>query len=57
MGLLFALADPQIGAAISAMHADPAHRWTLQTLAERAGMSRSSFALKFKQTVGAAPMD
>jgi AraC-like DNA-binding protein len=39
------------------MHAAPARRWTLQTLAEVAGMSRSSFAVKFKQTVGAAPMD
>jgi len=34
------------------MHDDPAHRWTLQKLAERVGMSRSIFALKFKQTVG-----
>jgi AraC-like DNA-binding protein len=57
VGWLFALADKQMGAAISAMHADPAHRWTLQALAERVGMSRSSFALKFKETVGAAPMD
>jgi AraC-like DNA-binding protein len=54
---LFALADKQMGAAISAMHADPAHPWTLQELAHRAGMSRSSFALKFKETVGASPMD
>jgi AraC-like DNA-binding protein len=46
-----------MGAAISAMHADPGHPWTLQTLAARAGMSRSSFALKFKATVGKAPME
>jgi AraC-like DNA-binding protein len=57
IGWLFALADRQMGAAISAMHEDPAQRWTLQTLAERAGMSRSSFAEKFKQTVGTAPME
>lgn len=57
VGWLFALADRQMGAAINAMHADPAHRWTLQELAEQAGMSRSSFALKFKATVGASPMD
>ena len=50
VGWLFALADKQIGAAIGAMHDDPAHGWTLQTLAERAGMSRSTFALKFKAT-------
>jgi AraC-like DNA-binding protein len=57
VGWLFALADKQIGAAISAMHADPAHPWTLQTLAQRVHMSRSSFALKFKQSVGASAMD
>ena len=57
VGWLFALADKQMGAAISAMHADPAQRWTLQTLAEQTGMSRSSFALKFKQTVGTSPLD
>ncbi len=57
VGWLFALADKQMSAAINAMHDDPAHRWTLQALAERAGMSRSTFALKFKETVGASPMD
>ncbi len=57
VGWLFALADRQMSAAIGAMHGDPAFRWTLQALAEQAGMSRSSFALKFKATVGASPMD
>ena len=57
VGWLFALADKQLAAAINAMHEDPAHRWTLGELAERAGMSRSIFALKFKRKVGASPMD
>ena len=57
VGWLFALADKQMGAAISSIHDDPAHRWTLQALAESAGMSRSTFALKFKATVGASPME
>ncbi len=57
MGWLSALADKQMSAAINAMHDDPAHRWTLQELAERAGMSRSTFAVKFKQTVGTTPME
>src|SRR5271165_702498 len=57
VGWLFALADRQMGAAINAMHDEPAHRWTLQTLAERAGMSRTTFTLKFKETVGTSPMD
>jgi AraC-like DNA-binding protein len=57
VGWLFALADKQMGAAISSLHDDPAHGWTLQELAERVGMSRSTFALKFKETVGASPME
>jgi AraC-like DNA-binding protein len=57
VGWLFALADPQMSASINAMHQHPARRWTLQALAEQAGMSRSSFAQKFKETVGATPMD
>jgi AraC-like DNA-binding protein len=56
-GWLFALADRQIGTAIGAMHAEPARRWTLQQLAAMTGMSRSSFAERFKEKVGAAPMD
>jgi AraC-like DNA-binding protein len=57
VGWLFALADKQMGAVISAMHADPAHPWRLQALAERAGMSRSTFAVKFKTKVGKSPME
>jgi AraC-like DNA-binding protein len=57
VGWLFALADKQMSAAIGGMHDDPAHRWTLQELAKRAGMSRSTFALKFKETVGASPLE
>lgn len=57
IGWLFALGDRQMGAAIGAMHEDPARRWTLAELATLAGMSRSSFALRFKETVGSSPMD
>ncbi len=57
IGWLFALADRRMSAAIGAMHASPARRWTLQALAEQAGMSRTSFALRFKATVGLSPMD
>jgi AraC-like DNA-binding protein len=57
VGWLFALADRQMSAAITAMHDDPAQRWTLQKLAQIAGMSRSIFAQKFKDTVGEPPME
>jgi AraC-like DNA-binding protein len=57
VGWLFALADKQMSAAITAMHDDPAQRWTLQALAQIAGMSRSIFARKFKDTVGEPPIE
>jgi AraC-like DNA-binding protein len=57
VGWLFALADKQMRETIACMHDNPGHRWTLQELAERVGMSRSIFALKFKETVGETPMD
>jgi AraC-like DNA-binding protein len=56
VGWLFALADQQMSVAIYSMHDDPAHPWNLQELAERVGMSRSSFAQKFKETVGESPI-
>ncbi len=57
VGWLFALADRRMSAALAAMHGDPARAWTLQQLARCAGMSRSTFALRFKETVGTSPMD
>jgi AraC-like DNA-binding protein len=57
VGWLFALADKQMGAAINSMHETPARRWTLQDLAGHVGMSRSSFAQRFKETVGESPME
>ena len=57
VGWLFALADRRMSVAITAMHEEPAHPWTLAELGRRAGMSRSSFALRFKATVGVAPME
>ncbi|WP_435953772.1 AraC family transcriptional regulator [Dryocola sp. BD626] len=57
VGWLFALADKQMSAAISCMHDDPGHSWTLQSLAARVGMSRSVFARRFKETVGTAPIE
>jgi len=57
VGWFFALADKQMNSAIAAMHDQPGHPWTLQSLAERVGMSRSAFAQRFKQTVGSTPME
>jgi AraC-like DNA-binding protein len=56
-GWLSALSDKYMSIAIAAMHNHPGYRWTLQTLAERVGMSRSVFALRFREIVGATPME
>lgn len=51
-GWLFALADRKISMAIALMHEQPARRWSLGDLAAAVGMSRSSFAVRFKDKVG-----
>jgi AraC-like DNA-binding protein len=56
-GWLSALSDKHMSIAIVSMHNDPGHPWTLQSLAERVGMSRSVFALRFPETVGTTPME
>jgi AraC-like DNA-binding protein len=55
-GWLFALADPRLRAAVGAMHRAPGHRWTVGTLAAEAAMSRTAFALRFRQVAGVTPM-
>jgi AraC-like DNA-binding protein len=57
VGWLFALTDKQMAAAINAMHDDPGQPWRLQALAQRACMSRSTFAQKFREKVGISPME
>jgi AraC-like DNA-binding protein len=57
VGWLFALADQQLCIAMTAMHERPGYRWTVQELAERACMSRSAFALRFKEKVGTSVME
>lgn len=56
-GLIAGLRDPQIAGALHAMHSDVRHGWTVAELARRAGMSRSSFAARFAETLGHAPME
>jgi len=51
-GWLGALADQQIGHAITLIHRDPAREWTVATLADELAMSRSAFAARFTELVG-----
>lgn len=57
MGWLRALSDGRISRALSLMHEQPARRWTLTDLAGKIGMSRTSFAVRFKACVGLPPLE
>jgi len=57
LGWLAALGNAQVGAALRAMHHSPAHPWSVEALAEVAGMSRSAFAPRFKAQVGETPLE
>lgn len=54
-GMLSGLAHPRLRAALVAMHEAPSREWSLEALAEQAGMSRSAFAGTFRDTVGTTP--
>lgn len=56
-GALAALSDPKLAKAVTAMHQAPARVWSLETLADEAGMSRTRFAEHFRVVVGTTPMD
>jgi AraC-like DNA-binding protein len=43
--------------AMGSIHQDSGRPWTLQSLVERVGMSRSVFAFCFRDTVGTTPME
>ncbi|MDN5928307.1 MAG: AraC family transcriptional regulator [Hyphomicrobiales bacterium] len=52
-----ALTDQRLGAALDQIHAEPGRNWTVKSLAEIAGMSRTSFAKAFHAAIGRAPID
>jgi AraC-like DNA-binding protein len=47
--------DPQTGPALSAIHRDPGHDWTVEDLARACNLSRSAFAARFVAHVGKPP--
>ncbi|MFI6578721.1 AraC family transcriptional regulator [Nocardiopsis sp. NPDC050513] len=55
-GWVSALRDPAVNAAIQAVHADPAHPWTVAGMGERAGLSRAAFSRRFTSMVGQSPL-
>ncbi len=53
--LAVSLRDPRIARALVAIHREPEAGWDLGTLAKHVGMSRTAFALRFRELVGEAP--
>ncbi|WP_017586621.1 AraC family transcriptional regulator [Nocardiopsis ganjiahuensis] len=51
-----AMADPVVGQALRLLHNQPAHLWTVASLAERCGVSRATLARDFRALVGVPPM-
>lgn len=51
----FVLRDPHLLRAIQAMHANLDSDWSLEALAETAGLSRAAFAQRFKRLAGDTP--
>ncbi|MFE3034049.1 AraC family transcriptional regulator [Streptomyces canus] len=47
-----ALADPVVGRVLRLMQDDPAHPWTVASLAAKAGVSRAALARRFGELVG-----
>lgn len=54
-GLFNGLADPRIAATLVAMHSQPQQAWTLESLAETAGMSRTAYATRFRALMNQPP--
>ncbi|TXS51881.1 AraC family transcriptional regulator [Streptomyces sp. uw30] len=55
-GWLRALADERLAPALRLMHGDPSHTWQLEELARAAAMSRTTFAVRFKEAAGVPPL-
>jgi len=48
--------DPLVGRALRMLHNNPAHPWTVATLAAATGVSRAALARRFTELVGEPPM-
>ena len=55
-GWLAGARDLEVGKALALMHRNPAHPWTIASLAKEAGVSRSVLAERFRHYLKQAPM-
>ena len=56
-GLLAGLSHPRLARVLTAIHEEPGKPWTLASMADAAGMSRSAFAASFREVIGSTPAD
>lgn len=56
-GWIAALRDLKVGKALQVFHKEPDASWTIERLAQHAGMSRSAFAARFKELTGDGVMN
>jgi AraC-like DNA-binding protein len=55
-GWVAALHDPVLNPALAALHATPAHKWSVAELARSAAVSRSQLDERFRQVLGRSPI-
>lgn len=56
-GWSHAVRDPQVRRALTLMHERSAHPWTLDDLAQQAGLSRTALAERFRDAMGDTPLN
>ena len=54
-GWLAVIRDPSIGRALAAVHRRPGDAWSVETLADAAALSRSTFSDRFRSVMGVPP--
>ena len=55
-GWVKGLGDPRLAEPLRFIHRNPARSWSLDELAKEAGMSRTSFAVRFREMIGMPPL-
>jgi AraC-like DNA-binding protein len=55
--MLAAMGDATVSRALSLLHNAPARRWTVETLAQEAGASRTVLTERFNRLIGKSPME
>ncbi|SDD68356.1 AraC family transcriptional regulator [Paraburkholderia lycopersici] len=55
-GWLKGFGDQRLAVVLSSIHGEPARNWGLEELAKKAGMSRTSLAVRFREMMGVPPL-